>query len=141
MNLSTRKGVNGPVLFSPSIRHFLTVLALWHSAFVVLVQACGAKCCLGIFSSISDSPQRWSRPCKGQCPSHACRDLCQVLPISLGEQAGQKPYSHGVEPGYRDEAELDLLQWRLLVGEVCWSCMAGCWQRDERCFLSFWQND
>lgn len=38
-----------------------------------------------------------------------------VLPISLGEHTGQKLHSHRVEPGYRDEAELDLLQWRLLV--------------------------
>lgn len=64
-----------------------------------------------------------------------------VLLISLAEHTGQNPCSHGMEPGYRDEAELGLLQWRLLVGEVWWSCIAGCWQRDERCFLSFWQNE
>lgn len=114
MNLCTGRAVTGPALCSPNIWHFLTLLALWHPDFIALFQVCGAKCYLGIFSSISDSPQQWSRPCRRLCPLHGCRDLFHVLPESLREHIRISPIP---------------MEWSQVTGlRQSWiCCTGGCW--------------
>lgn len=102
VNLSTRKTVNGPVLCLPSIMHILTIVGLQYPFFVVLSPVWGAKCYLGILSSISDSCQssvkKWMSSNEVDLPKDRVPDLaagtstvCSYAPWDSKQGRSQTP--------------------------------------------------
>lgn len=89
--------------------HILTVVGLQYPV-VVLSPVWGAKCYLGILSSVPDSCQSTVKSWVSSNEVDLQKDGLPEVSAGTSAMCSWKPDSHGVEPGHRDEAGLDLLR-------------------------------
>lgn len=117
MNLSTRKGVNGPVFFSPSIRHFLTGWVYGTQILLFCFKPVEPNAALG-FSAASQTV-----PSDG---ADLAKDSVHHTAAGISARCSPSPWES------KQGRSLIPMEWSQVTGiKQSWICCSGCCWREK----------